>query len=153
VGGAHVLAPVLQVSEQELTSNPKLVIHGDDSRLDGIKGELRDIEAQEHEVRSRLEALEREDQELRTQHQQAQDRKKELVQEKAQYDTKQLDRLIDQKEKEIQDLCKQIERIKKSLPDLQRKYDQAHSQRMEQAGKLKCFSDKVRACGTTQLCR
>ena len=53
------------VTDQEVKSNPRLVIHGDDSKLDDIKEELRNIEAQEQEVHSTLEALEREDQELR----------------------------------------------------------------------------------------
>jgi chromosome segregation ATPase len=131
------------VTDQEVKSNPRLVIHGDDSKLDDIKEELRNIEAQEQEVHSTLEALEREDQELRAQHTQAQERKKELEQEKARYNTKQLDMLIAQKEKEIEDLGKLIEKLKKSLPDIRKEYDNAHSHRMELAGKLKCFSDKI----------
>jgi chromosome segregation ATPase len=92
------------VTDQEVKSNPRLVIHGDDSKLDDIKEELRIIESQEQEVHNMLQAIESEDHELRAQYNQAQERKKELEQEKARYNTKQLDILIAQKEKEIEDL-------------------------------------------------
>ena len=121
----------------------QLILHGDDSRLDVIRQELRDVEGAEVGVHRSLEVVEREDQELRTQHTQAQQDQNDLRNEKALYDTKQTDALISRKEKEIVDLAKNIDQLKKGLPELKRQYGQQQKVRVEDATKLKSFTDKV----------
>lgn len=120
-----------------------MVIHGDDSRLHGIKQDLRQLEAEEVDVRQRLEGLERQDAAVRSEHQEAQQVKKDLTEEKAMYNTKQFDVMILNKEKELKDLADSIEKEKRKLPELKRKLASAHDKRFNEATKLKSLTDKV----------
>ena len=135
---------IRQVESKPVRSSPSVIIHGDDSRLEGIKQEFQRFEAQEAEVRRTLEDLERADQALRTEQAQAQQKKNELLQEKAGYDTKIADTQIQKKGREISDLAKDMERLENMLPKIKKEYEKAHVKRVQEAEKLKVLCDKVR---------
>ena len=134
----------LQVNTRP-TRTARVIIHGDDSGLDRIKQELRQLESEEQGVRHELEGLERQDAQVRSEHQEAQQDKKKLTEEKALYNSRQFDVMITNKEKELKDMADQIEKEKRRLPDLKRKLESALDNRFNEVTKLKSLTDKV--CG------
>lgn len=128
---------------KEPSKPSQFILYGDDSKLEIIKQELQEVEAKEDGVLRTLEVLEREDVELRTQHSEAQQVQNALRQEKALYDSRATDQLISRKEKEIRDAAVIIQNLKGQLPELKRKYAEKNKKRLEEASKLKSFTDKV----------
>jgi DNA repair exonuclease SbcCD ATPase subunit len=144
----------MQISLDDVRS-ARVIMHGDDSKLDDLKREVRQFEAQEADVRRELEELERKDATLRSENTQAQQLKKDLTEEKAMYNTKQADALIKTKEQEVKQKTLDLEREKQKLPELERKAASMYERRFNELAKLKSLSDKVcaRPSAVVRRCR